>query len=251
MRDFEDSTLWRVSSFERVRLETGSSGFSRLEGASSLLPSQFMTDLDRLGPTPARSDVLEVLATCLRHRQAALVCLEHEGHVWPLTVFPAQMLVHAPRDLIEDAAADLADLKLVTVEPPGVRPPGLWMDERVGQARHYRDLTPLLWAVALRGPRRELLAEIGGTAAFRALRNPAQHGLPAPGALGGAVERLHRESAAMRDIAGWPGMSSERACRLLNALYLSANLMITRHNAAARHDRGLFGLLRGERGRQH
>lgn len=249
MRDFEDSTLWRVSAFERMRMETGSSGFSKLDGASSLLPSQFMSDLDRLGPTPERTDVLEVLGCCLRHRQSALICVEHAGHVWPLTVFAAQMLVHAPRDLAHEGGSELGDLKLVTVEPAGVRPPGDWMYDRIGQARHYRDLQPLLWAVALHGPRRDLLTELGGSAAFRALRNPTQQGLAAPGAIGAAIEHLRRETASMRDIAGWPGMSTERACRTLNALYLSASLMVTRHAAAARSERGLFGRLLG--GRPH
>src|SRR5205809_1053633 len=36
MRDFEDSTLWRVSAFERVQHDTGTSGFMRLEGPTML-----------------------------------------------------------------------------------------------------------------------------------------------------------------------------------------------------------------------
>ena len=248
MRDFEDSTLWRISAFQRVRQDTGTSGFSRLEGSSSMLPSQFQTEIDRLGPTPERTDILEVMAACLRHRQSALLVIEHDKHVWPLTVFPAQMLVHSPRDLADHAGRELADCKLLGVEPAGVRVPGNWMhDERVGQARHYRDLVPVLWALALYGPRRDLLHEIAGTAAFRSLRNPTRSGLVAPGAMGAAIERLHRESAAMRDIAAWPGMSTERACRLLNALYLSASLMVTRHSASARGERGLLGRFLGGR----
>lgn len=248
MRDFEDSTLWRISAFNRVRMDTGTSGFSRLEGASSMLPSRFQTEIDRLAPTIESTDLLEVLAACLRHRQPALVVVEHDRHVWPLSVFPAQMLVHSARDLAHEAGRELADCKLLAVEPPGVRAPGNWMhDERAGQSRHYRDFVPLLWALALHGPRRDLLAEIAGTAAFRSLRNPTRSGLAAPGAMGGAIERLHRESAAMRDIAGWPGMSTERACRLLNALYLSANLMVTRHSASARGERGILGRFLGGR----
>ena len=32
-----------------------------------------------------------------------------------------------------------------TLQPPGVRPPGHWMHERVGTAQHYRPLAPLVW----------------------------------------------------------------------------------------------------------
>jgi hypothetical protein len=28
MRDFDDSTLWRISAYERLRAETGNSGFA-------------------------------------------------------------------------------------------------------------------------------------------------------------------------------------------------------------------------------
>jgi len=47
----------------------------------------------------------------------------------------------------------------------------------------------------------------------------------------------------LRTIAGWPGMSHERASRLLNALYLGSELMITRSHPAARESasKGLFG----------
>ena len=68
-------------------------------------------------------------------------------------------------------------------------------------------------------------------------------GVHAPGALGSAVERLRRESVSLKTIAGWPGMSAERASRLLNALYLASELMITRSHPAARDTSsgGLFG----------
>lgn len=237
MRDFEDSTLWRVSAFERMRLETGTSGYARLDGPT-MLSSTLMTDLQRLEFDLNDSDVLEVLAACQRHREAALLYLQHDGLVWPVTVFPSQMLYHSPRDFVQAGGTDLKDLALLNVEPPGVRPPGHWMHERIGQGEHYRPLEPLLWAAALHGPRATLLNEIGGTAAYRALRQPQLEGLTAPGALGGALERLRRESVPLRAIAGWPGMSVERASRLVNALYLVSCLLVTRTHPAARSEPG-------------
>jgi hypothetical protein len=234
MRDFEDSTLWRVSAFERVMHQTGNSGFNRLDGPS-LLPSTLLADLRRLDDDPTGgSDVLEIVAACVRHRHPALLCLQHEELVWPVTVFPNEMLYHSPRDMALATPMGLANLNVITTEPAGVKPPDDVAYERVGQAEHYRPLTPLLWSLALNGPRKLLLAEISGPAAYRALHSPTGERPPALGALGSAIDRLRRESVSLRDIAKWPGLSVERASRLLNALYLTSSLMVTRSHAAAR-----------------
>ena len=47
------------------------------------------------------------------------------------------------------------------------------------------------------------------------------------------MANLRREPAALRKIALWPGMSVERGSRLLNALYLTSNLMVTRSYPSA------------------
>ena len=243
VRDFEDSTLWRISAFDRVRLHTGSSGFARLEGPT-LLSTTLLADLRRLDADPASDDVLEVVAACMRHREAALLCLQHEELVWPVTLFPADMLYHSPRDLTQSTAG-LGTLKVLTAEPPGVRPPGDALHERVAFAKHYRPLRPLLWALALHGPRKTLLAEIGGTALYRMVTDTAGERPVAPGALGSAIERMARDSVSLRQIASWPGMSVERASRLLNGLYLVSSLMTTRSHAPAGGEPssagGLFG----------
>jgi hypothetical protein len=246
-RDFEDSTLWRVSAFDLMRATTGTTGYARPPDSATVLSSTLLADLDRLEIDLGRGDLLQVMAACLRQREAALLYLQHEGLVWPVTLFPAHDLYHSPRDLLE--AGNLADLSIITIEPPGVRPPGHWMHERVAHGEHYRRLAPLLWAVALHGPRSTLLKEIGGTAAYRASpqRLPAE--MVAPGAIGSAAERLRHESVALRTIAGWPGMSVERANRLLNGLYVASRLVVTRTHHAARGEPGtakgwLEGLIR-------
>jgi hypothetical protein len=244
MRDFEDTTLWRISAFERVRNETGTSGFMRM-GGPTMLPSTLLSDLSKLERGQAGGDALEVIAACMRHREPALMCLRHDELVWPITVFPNEMLYHSPRDMSEASAGGMAALQVLTIEPPGVKPPGHWMYERVGDAAHYRPLTPLLWAMSLHGPRKLPLAEIGGTAAYRATARPGVDSVPVHGAMGSAIERMRRESVSLRDIATWPGMNNERAARLVNGLYLNAELIVTRTNAAARAEpgrlRGLFG----------
>jgi hypothetical protein len=243
VRDFEDSTLWRVSAFERIRRETGSSGFMRLSGPT-LLPTTLLADLRRLDADPVSSDVLEVIAACLRHRESALLCMQLDDLVWPLTLFPNERLYHSPRDLANASLTGLASLKLLMAEPPGVRPPGHWMHDRVAEAEHYRPLSPLLWSMALNGPRRTLLADIAGPAAYRMVVGTSGQRPSAPGALGSALERLQRESVSLREIAQWPGMSLERASRLLNGLYLAGGLLTTRTHPAAREEkesRGWFG----------
>jgi hypothetical protein len=120
------------------------------------------------------------------------------------------------------------------------------MGERVADAAHYHPLPALLWSMALKGPRRSLLADIAGPAAYRMVVGSAGERLSAPGALGSALDRLQRESAPLSHIARWPGMSVERASRLLNGLYLAGVLLTTRtHPAARAADAALPGRWRG------
>ena len=245
MRDFVDSTLWRVSGFERARLATGNSAFASLDGPT-VLSSTLLADLRRLDAFGAADDLLEVTAACVRHREPALLCMQYDELVWPITLFPAQMIYHSPRDFSYARPGALARASLLSAEPPGVRPPGHWMTERVALAAQYRPLAPLLWLLALQGPRTELLAEIAGTVAYRATKSPADEGTLLTGALGSAAERLRRETVSLRTICTWPGMSQERACRLLNGLYLSSSLLATRAHPAARPEPGkLRGMFQG------
>jgi hypothetical protein len=251
LRDFEESTLWQVSEFERVRMQTGGSGFARLGGAT-VLPTTLLADLRRLGGGVTGAEPLEVVAACLRHHEPALLCLQYEDLVWPVTLFPTQMLYHSPRDLALASRASLNRLALLSTEPPGVRPPGHWMHERVAASQHYRPLPPLLWSLALDGPRTTLLAEIAGTAAYRALRSVEIDGAsPLGGALHSAAQRLRRETVSLREISSWPGMSVERASRLLNGLYLASSLLATRAHPAARAEpHGLRRLWRTTKSRR-
>lgn len=250
MRDFEDSTLWRISAFERMRRDTGSSGFTRLAGPT-VLPTTLLADLRRLDADPQSTDALEVIAACMRHREPALLCLQHDGLVWPVTVFPTEQIYHSPRDITQASISGLAALRLLTAEPPGVRPPGHWMQERVAQTQHYRPLQPLLWTLSLNGPRRAVLSDIAGPAAYRVVSGPDGERPRAPGALGSALERLQHVSAPLRDIAQWPGMSVERASRLLNGLYLAGCLLVSRTHPGVREPAdargGWFGLRKAKR----
>jgi len=233
MPDIEGQTLWRVSEFDALRDKTSTTATAGL-GRQTVIATTLQAELRVLDRRRERVDPLEVVAACVRLGEPALIYLQHEDLVWPVTVFPNEMVYHSPRSLLLGTRRGLAGLKTLEIEAPGVRPPGHWMHERIGQAEAYHPLTPALWALALRGPRTDLLHEIGGMAAYRVLRHPAVQELATPGALGPVVERLRKEAAPLRKIARWPGMSEERASRLLNALYLTANLIVSRAHHSAR-----------------
>ena len=248
MQDTQPGDLWSVSQFERAHVFARSSVFDNFD-RPTVLPTTLLADLRRLDAFSHHGDLLEVVAACLRHREPALLCLRLDDRVWPVTLFPAQMLYHSPRDLDGASTSTLSRLSLLRVEPPGVRPPGHWMHERVAEATHYRPLEPLTWALAMEGPRTALLAEISGSMAYRALKNPADEGLALGGAMRSAAHRLRRETVSLRTICSWPGMDLERASRLLNALYLQSALLATRAHPAAHEGKagGWLDMLRWPR----
>lgn len=229
--------LGRASGFERY-LER--SARRAPEGAlatrlSSLSPS-LMLDLLRFEQRGRGADLLEVAAASVRHARALTVHLRLGDRALPLTIFPREHLAHCALDLsarLGGAGAGASDLEVLQVEPAMLRPPGHDDAERVGDAQFYRPLPALLWALAIHGRRAELLAEVGGAAVYRVSPGFELARVAASGALGSAVQRLRREVASLREIAGWPGLDRERAARLVNALYLQAGLIVSRSHPAA------------------
>ena len=246
MPEFKESSLWRISKFNRLRNTIAAASHDGMQ-RQTLISSTLQTELRVLDRRREGADPLEVVAACVRLREPALIYLSCGEVVWPVTLFPAQMLYHSPRSLAQATLRDMAVLKIIDVEPAAVRPPGHWMNERVANVESYHELMPALWRLALQGPRTTLLHEVAGTAAYRVLRSPTSHDLATPGALGPAVERLRGDSVPLRTIAGWPGMSLERASRLLNALYLTSNLIVSRTHHSARS--GTLQWLLSRRGR--
>lgn len=242
MRDFQDSTLWEISGFEQARrMGTRACYTGQLD--TTQLGSTLQGELDALGRERASDDVLEIFAAVRRHRHAALIYLDYQRLVWPVTLFPLEMAYHSPRDLLDSTLSGLRTLRAVSVEPPGVLPPGAWAQEADEASSWYRPLTPVLWRVALEGPRPWLLHAIGGAAAYRLLRDPREEGLAIPAGMAPALSRLDRGAVSLRELASLRGMTLERSARLLNALYLCANLVVSRAGPATRRE-PFFGLLR-------
>ena len=202
---------------------------------TSLTPS-LLQDLQRFGADGApQTELVEVLAACIRHTQALGIVLRRGQRVVSLTAFPIDKLVHCVVPIAEFIAADLAELKVLQVEPARVERPG---PVRLGAdlQGHYGAMATLMWEIALRGSRDSLLPEVAGRAAFRIAPGVILHGLRVPGAMANAITKLRRQTCNMSEIAGWPGLNGPRAARLINALYLQSALIVSRTHPAATNE---------------
>jgi hypothetical protein len=233
----DDAHLMRVSEFRRYLAESEREGSSGSTQLSSLNPSLLM-DLQRFSREAGREDApleaLEVVAAAVRHGKPLLMHLQHEFVLLPLTVFPLERQVHCPVPVASLLEWRLSELRVLHVEPPHLPPSD---PVRPGpEAAHYGPLDPLLWELALRGARDELLPEIAGNVAYRVAPGADLSRLDLGGTLGAAVQRLRRQTTNLREIAAWPGFDRERAMRMLNGLYLHAALMVSRSHPAATND---------------
>jgi hypothetical protein len=208
---------------------------------SSLSPS-LRADLLRFEIEGRGSEAVEVLAACVRHTKRVTIQFQCGALVVPLSVFPREGLVHCPMDLDELIDLHLPGLRVLHVEPAKISAPDDDDDpERAPQGLRYHALTPLLWQMAMRGPRTELLPEIAGPAAYRVAPALDINRLPAPMVLLEMIHRLRGQSVTLRELAHWPGMNEERAMRLLNALYLQSGLIVSRSHPDAINERWFSG----------
>jgi len=234
----QTSPLMRVSEFHRYLAENDRDSVAGSTRLSSLNPS-LLHDLQRFAQTEGRSDegsleVLEVLAAAVRHARPLLVHVQHDFRVLALTVFPSEHQTHCQVSLSTLLSWRLTELRVLHVEPARVEP---YDPARPGpEAHRYAPLGPLLWELALRGARDELLPEISGTAAYRVAPGADLSRLDLGGTLAAAVQRLARQTTNLREISGWPGFDRQRAMRMLNGLYLQAALMVSRSHPAATNE---------------
>lgn len=233
---FGEPQLARASDIVRYvdGLPTQLSSLGELVDARiSTLSGSMLDDLRRYARDGAPFEAVEALAACVRHGQDITLHLQCGEHAVPLTVFVFEHLVHCPIEMDELVERHLATLTVLHVEPAVLKAPG-HPDGPCGAVAEHHALSPLLWNVAMRGARRELLPEIAGAALYRIAPSLDVDGLPAAGALLAGIRRLQNERHALREIADFPGFDRERAERLLNALYLQAGLIVSRAHPAAR-----------------
>jgi hypothetical protein len=231
---FGEPELLKASAYRRYLDELEADTLSgRSSGPLSQLSPSLRADLWRREQHGGGHDIIEAVAACMRHSSRVTIHLQCAQRVVPLTVFPRERLVHCPMDLAELVDRYLAQLQVMHLEPAVLRPPGDAARELVGEARRYQPLEPLLWVLAMRGPRRELLPEIAGPAVYRVSPALDLAPLPVSGALRAAIARLHHQAISLSVLAAWPAFDRERAARLLNALYLQAGLIVSRSHPDA------------------
>jgi hypothetical protein len=233
--------LMRASAFRRDLDDARRDGdddawSSRL---SALSPS-LLQDLMRFEQKGRQSELLEVLAATVRHARDVTVHVQAAEHVVPLTVFPVHRVVHSPLPMADLLGLLLPELEVLRVERAQLMAPDLHTLAQPGAQALYSPLGRLLWELALRGSRDELLPEISGQAAYRITPGLDLAALELAGTLASACERLKRQTTSLREISEWPGFDRTRAMRMLNGLYLQAGLMVTRTHPAATNE-GWFG----------
>ena len=231
------SALMRLSAFQRQRDGLPESAADVLSTRHSRLGESLMQDLARFQREGRPTELIEVLAACVRHGRNLLIHVQVDDLVMALSVYPNDGQLRCELPLDELLALPLDSLRVIDFEPPVVRS----APERRLRPRQsaLAPLSPLLWELALRGSRDTLLPEIAGIAAYRISPGGNLSALKLSGTLEAAVKKLQRQTTNLREIASWPGFDSGRAQRLLNGLYLLAALMISRSHPAATNDHWL------------
>jgi hypothetical protein len=228
--------LMRASAFRRqIELEREPTD-SRITTRLSSLDPSLHQDLLRFEGEGRQSELLEVMAGAVRHASALTVHLQLREHVLALTVFPVHRLVHCVLPMAQLLDLQLTDLEVLRVEKAQMQVPDLQTLVQPSVQPHYAPLGRLLWELALRGARDELLPEIAGQAAYRITPTMDLGLLELTGTLASACEKLKRQTTSLREIAEWPGFDRTRAMRMLNGLYLQAGLMVSRTHPAATNE---------------
>ena len=228
--------LVRASAFRRSLDADSRSDDDRITSRLSALDPSLHQDLLRFEQKGRQSELLEVMAGAVRHASSVTVHLQLRDHVQALTVFPVHRLVHCVMPMAQFFEQQLTDLEVLRVEKSHQQVPNLQTLAQVSVQRHYASLGRLLWELALRGSRDELLPEIAGQAAYRITPTLDLSGLDLSGSLASACEKLKRHTTSLREIAEWPGFDRPRAMRMLNGLYLQAGLMVSRTHPAATNE---------------
>lgn len=208
---------------------------TRAEQLAALSPS-LADDLKRFERDGIQTELVEVVAASLRHGCNLLVHLEYGERMLPLTLFPAQRLVHCPLPLAQLLTLRLTQLFVVGVEPATLQPPFDKAAATPNERGFFGSLDVLSWELAMRGARAGLLPEIPAQAAYRVPPGATLEAITLTGTLASALHRMKRQATNLKGMTAWTGFDRERAMRLLNALYLRSALVATRTHPAADND---------------
>lgn len=229
-----------VSGFQQYLDEQTRQGVHRQSSRLSQLSESMLQDLMRFERDGRQTELLEVVAACVRHARPLVIYLQHNDRIVPLTLFPLERLAHCPLPMQDFLTLPLAQLVVMRVEPAVLSSPDDPQGGMVAHRHWYHALGPVTWDFAMRGSREQLLPEIAGVAAYRIAAGNHLREVAMSGVARAAVHRLQRRNANLREIAHWAGLNRGSAMRLLNALYLQGSLIVSRTAPSASND-SLFG----------
>lgn len=189
---------------------------------STLSPS-LREDLLRFADAGAEIELLPAIAASVRHARSVLMGLELQGLRILASIHPRQQIFRAPVDLGALSPMECRALKLVHVEPMGSA-----AAQEAGHDLASGALRPLLWRLAMHGPRAELLPEVQGPVRYRLAFGAALRGLDIAPEFAPVLARLKSVPLGLDELAAGSGIGRDLLQRLLNALYLQSGLMIVR-----------------------
>lgn len=205
----------------------GGHGFSSHSTFNSTLSSSLLSDLRRFSDEPGHTDILAVLAACVRHARPLALHIQHDACSAVLSVFPQDQLFQCIIDLQALPERALAALRLLHVEPEHRMRHSVASVHPMPAGRAAR-LAPLLWRLAMFGATNELLPEIAGPGRYRISPGLSIDGLPIDPQVLSMLRHLRTRPASLDELAALSDGGRVWVRRLLNALYLQSGLMITR-----------------------
>lgn len=186
--------------------------------------TSMQADLRKLANSPRHCSALAVVAASVRHSHPMAMKVQVADHEATLAVFPRDRQYRCELDLCQLPREQLAQLRLVLVMSSTPLYPTSMGAGRLGMG----PLGPMLWQLAKYGPTDELLPEIAGPAVYRLAPSLHLADLPVDPELIAVLQQMRRRPCTVEELAARPGFSRARVCRLLNAIYLQAGLIVTR-----------------------
>lgn len=201
---------------------------------TTLSPS-VLSDLSRFANDLDSADPLPVVAASLRHMKSLVLHLRHSLGELPLHIFPREQRFGCAVDLLSLPPGEIRRFYLTRVEPWD----DFWHGSGSNAPKRIHPLRPLLWMLALNGPRESLLPEISGPVRYRLGPGVSLHQLPLEESVRCLLWAMREVASSFDELIRGSGLEPCALSRLLNALYLQSALIVTSATLAAKRDRPL------------
>ena len=194
---------------------------------STTLSASLLSDLQRFADERVGTQLLIVVAACLRHARPLSVHLQHGHSVVALSLFPREHLYHSSVDFASLTPLELSQLQMLRVQPQVSLDSAGSQRQPIAESE-LRPLRPMLWRLAMYGATSDLLPEISGRARFRVTPGAIPAELLVDERVQALLERMRGRPASLDELAATTTLERAQLRRLINALYLQSGLMITR-----------------------